>query len=140
MWVAEKILILSRKHTEMRFKPSSYRDLQDKSELEQSAEIAGDWLTVSMAIIAITLFLLSYQYVFQVSQALAAESVWRKLRTETPEHERNLWVYWESGECARLVQWDELGFHTSRGEPIEAKWWLYSFGDEPPPVEFCSYE
>ena len=124
----------------MRFKPGLYRNLQDKSTIEQVVEITINWLAVSMALISIVLFLISYQYVFSVNQALADELVWRKLPNKIPQPERNIWVYWNEGDCTRLVQWDELGFHTSRGEAIAADWWLYSFSDEPPPVEFCRYE
>ncbi len=124
----------------MRFTTGPYRDLQDKSQLEQVAETTINWLAVSMCLISIALFLISCQYAFSVSQALAAESVWHKLESETPSPKRNLWVYWTEGECARLVKFDEqLGFYTSQ-EQIAADWWLYSFGDDPPPVEFCRYE
>ncbi len=118
----------------MRFKPGLYRNLQNNNTIEQVADTAINLSTWAMAGFCIVIFFL----LIQVRQAQAAEDAWRH---EMPPSERNLWVYWDEGRCTRWAKYDpELGFHTSRGEAIEAKWWLYVIGDDPPPVEFCYYE
>ncbi len=112
----------------MRFTTGPYRDLQDKSTIEQVGDTAVNLTTWFMAGCCIVIFFL----LIQVRQAQAAEDAWRQLANETPAPERNLWVYWNEGECARLAQWDkQLGFYTSQ-EQIAGDWWLYSFGDDPP--------
>lgn len=129
----------------MRFKPGPYRDVADNTEVIQMAEIKfkDDLIQLTsllrrplvlLAIISVTSFLILSQY----ASADEGEG-WRHLENETPSPERNLWVYWAEGECTRLVQWDELGFHTSIEEPIEADWWLYVIGDKKPPGKYCKY-
>ena len=134
----------------MKLRPGPYRDAADYTEIIQMKEVKFRddlmilkallrWPGVWLLIFVIAIFFVS-QFMVNANQAQAAENAWRHLENETPVPSRNLWVYWEEGECARLVKFDEqLGFYTSQ-ELIAADWWLKAFGDPPPPVRYCTYE
>ena len=137
----------------MKLRPGPYRDVADYTEIIQMKEVKfRDDLMILKALLkrpGVLLLIFSlvilatvWNYVGNANEALAAENAWRHLENETPSPDRNLWVYWESGECARWARYDpkELGFHTTTEILAEIEWWLYSFDDEQPPVRYCTYE